>query len=345
MRNGDYSALISASGKLKLKATALLAYGDEESRFEAAVLFHDAARIEARALALLPDPSPDVRLANAIERCGCFIEGFDFAAATRTWDEVERLSLAVPPDVASALRARVEPLYQAARRAWDEALSRAPVITAAKFLWDDVPEADRPHARDELAALLALFPGDLTPYVAAVTAAIHDERLDETARAFQRVSRLWPDRPGMRGFALLFLPIATPATEVEETLASTYEDLLRHPTDAMVYLGFIVASLSAFFSGVHPEVHRARALWAAEEGAQRPSEDDEVPKLIELAAPFVKLAMEHPKKFEPLVKKVLRSLGVRDLVGPTSTRVPRLMEGVISGVTSVLWPPPLPLAA
>ena len=73
MMNRDYSALISASGKLKLKATALLGYGDRESRFEAAVLFHDAVRLEAPALALLPEPPPEVRLANAIERWACLV--------------------------------------------------------------------------------------------------------------------------------------------------------------------------------------------------------------------------------------------------------------------------------
>jgi hypothetical protein len=69
-------ALLEA-GKLKLAAKARLAEGGEAAPYEAAVLYHAAARAEQRTLLVMEAPSPEARLANAIERCACLIEGFD----------------------------------------------------------------------------------------------------------------------------------------------------------------------------------------------------------------------------------------------------------------------------
>lgn len=342
----NYSALLEASGKLKLKATSLMAYGDDESRFDAAVLFHDAARLEARALALLPDPPPRVRLASAIERCGCLLEGLDVVQAIHAWQEVEQQSRAVPREEAEALRARIDPLYHAMQRDRAEATSKAPVLTAANFVWSDVPEADRSRVAGEISAVLSRFPGDAVAYFISAMAALHDQRLDDAARAIQRASRLRPDDPFFRGLALLLLPITMDATELEKRLAQTYDDLRREPADGMVYLGFVVASLGAFFAGARPAVQKDRALWAAGEGATRPSKIQGVKRFFALA-PVLELIMDDPERLEPILREVLRSLGVEDRAGPEHAPTHRrLLGAVISGVVTALPPPPqMPLAA
>ena len=59
------------SSKLKLAGTALLAEGGDDARYEAAVLFHAAARAERRSLLAIEAPPPAARLRSAVEICGC----------------------------------------------------------------------------------------------------------------------------------------------------------------------------------------------------------------------------------------------------------------------------------
>jgi len=281
-KQDEYLALVAKSGKRKFRATSLLPYGDEQSRFEAAVLFHEAAAIEGQALSLLDDLSIEVRLGAAIEQCACLVLGLDVVDSARAWREVEEISAGLPAEVASAHRDRLDPLYQEARRDLFKLLERAPILVRAKFQWEKVAEPDKPGARAEIAALLDRFPGEAMFHLIAAKAAIDEARIDELRWAVQRAHRLLPGSPLLRAYWLVMLgdllayPDATMSqTEAEDELARTYEDLQRRPADAVVYLGFIFASLAAFYvtrsRGEDAEVHQQRALWAAEEGAKQPS--------------------------------------------------------------------------
>ena len=60
-----YQATLRTSSTLELRATRMLAEGCDG--FEAAVLFHEAARAERRSHRALDAPTPETRLAAAIE--------------------------------------------------------------------------------------------------------------------------------------------------------------------------------------------------------------------------------------------------------------------------------------
>ena len=88
----EHCDLLIPVGKARLHARTLLAEGDPAERFEAAVLLHDAARAELRALQALEDPSIKTRLAARVEACGCLLLGLDVLSAIPVWRDVEQIA-------------------------------------------------------------------------------------------------------------------------------------------------------------------------------------------------------------------------------------------------------------
>ena len=100
---------ILESSKLKLAAKARLSEGGNDARYEASVLLHEAARADERALLATSAPSPETKLASAIERCGCLIDGRDLLAVLeRAWPDVLEASEWVPVQTAAAMRSRID---------------------------------------------------------------------------------------------------------------------------------------------------------------------------------------------------------------------------------------------
>ncbi|WP_437718795.1 hypothetical protein WMF45_21705 [Sorangium sp. So ce448] len=352
----EYLASLASGGKRKLRANSLLAYGDEESRFEAAVLFHEAADIEARALSLLEDVAPETRLRAAVERCACLVMGFDVVEAARAFRAVEEASAAVPQEVADAHRDRLDRLYFAARQDLTELLKRAPVLVSSRFRWEEIAEPDRPRARAEIETLLQRFPGESTFHLIDAMAALDERRIDDLGRALRRALRLCPDNPVLRAHMLLVtaLSIAHPGSamareEAEAELEKTYQDLNREPTDGVVYLGFMTASLAAFlaafYAGEDASVHGERARWAADIGAHRPSVVSwEVRNHIEGMKQIVKLLTTEPQMMSAFIEDSLREV-LRDshIVqdpggGPPKPKAASLIGGVISAASRWLTP-------
>ncbi|WP_437878746.1 hypothetical protein [Sorangium sp. So ce513] len=352
----EYLASLASGGKRKLRANSLLAYGDEESRFEAAVLFHEAARIEAHALSLLEDVAPETRLRAAVERCACLVMGFDVVEAARAFREVEELSAAVPQETADAHRDRLDRLYFAARQDLTELLKRAPVLVTSRFRWEDIAETDRPRARAELETLLQRFPGESTFHLVDARAALDERRLDDLSRAVRRAHRLCPDNPRLRAYMLLetaqsiaHAGSVTTREEAEAELDRTYQELSREPADGVVYLGFMMASLAAFlaafYAGEGADLHGKRARWAAEVGAQRSSSvSGELREQFEGMRLFIELLTTQPKMLTMIIEDTLRE-ALRDslVVQKPSGGVPQqkaasLIRGVISEASRWLTP-------
>jgi len=351
----DYLALVTKSGKRKLKASSLLPYGDDRSRFQATVLFHEAAELERQALSLLDDPSIEVRLGAAIERCACLVLGLDVVESTLAWREVEELSALLPAEVAGAHRDRLDPLVRGAQRDLQELLTGAPVLHAAKFRWDGVAPPERPRARAELAALLDRVPGDAGFHLIAARAAIDDERMDELRRAVERAHRLMPANPLLRaswlavlGDVLAHPDAAMSRAAAEDELARTHEDLRRDPADAVVYLGFIFASLAAFFvtpPGHEAQLHRQRALWAAEAGVKQPSaSSQEIHRYLEAAGPVIMLLTGQTDAvmglFDMVVRGKLREFGIEGPLdrGPVQPTPADLIRGITWSAARRLTP-------
>ncbi|WP_434048250.1 MULTISPECIES: hypothetical protein [Sorangium] len=348
-------ALLASGGKRKLRASSLLAYGDEESRFEAAVLFHEAADIEARALSLLEDVAPETRLRAAVERCACLVMGFDVVEAARAFREVEEVSAAVPQEAADAHRDRLDRLYFAARQDLTELVKRAPVLVSSRFRWEEIAEPDRPRARAELETLLKRFPGESAFHLVDARAALDERRLDDLSRAVSRAYRLCPGNPLLRAYMLLVTAqsIAHPDStatreEAAAELDSAYQELHREPADGVVYLGFMMASLAAFvaafYAGEDAELHGERARWAAEVGAQRSSIVSGIREQIEGMRLFITLLTTQPKMLTTIIEDTLRE-ALRDshVVQEPSGGLPQqkaasLIRGVISEASRRLTP-------
>ncbi|KYG04186.1 hypothetical protein BE21_48190 [Sorangium cellulosum] len=352
-----YVALLASGGKRKLRANSLLAYGDEESRFEAAVLFHEAAEIERRALSLLEDAAPETRLRAAVERCACLVMGFDVVEAARAFREVEEASAAVPQETANAHRDRLDPLYFAARQDLTELLKRAPVLVSSRFRWEGIAETDRSRARAELDALLQRFPGESTFHLVDARAALDERRFDALGRAVRRAHRLCPDNPLLRAYMLLvtaqsiaYPGSATTREEAEAELDTAYQELNREPADGLVYLGFMTASLAAFLAAFYAgedaaEVHGKRARWAAEVAAQRRSIiSEDIGKYIEAAGPLIELLTTQPQMLTAIIENTLREALLNSDVGRASgeslqqLKAASLIRGVISQASRWLTP-------
>ena len=151
-------ALLEA-GKLKLAAKATLAEGGADARYEAAVLYHAAARAEQRALLALESPSPEARLASAIERCASLIQGFDASAVLDSaWADVLVASAAVEEKTAAAMGARLNEMMSIFLERYQDVRGKAPAIDA----WTEAgcpPGAPRSVHR-ELDRFLKVFPGE-----------------------------------------------------------------------------------------------------------------------------------------------------------------------------------------
>lgn len=105
------AALLEAAGAAKLAAVSAYARGDTAS---AAEHYRRAAQLEADALAALPSPSAETRVASLIEQCGCLLAAGDDAAGLRLWNDAVEVAVAMTHETIEALFSRVRPDVQRA---------------------------------------------------------------------------------------------------------------------------------------------------------------------------------------------------------------------------------------
>ncbi|HZI09678.1 MAG TPA: hypothetical protein VE153_04745 [Myxococcus sp.] len=231
-----YQLGLGESGRLKLRATALLAEGGDTRTFEAAVLLHDAARAEARALLSLETPSPEVRLASAIEQCACLVEGLDPMLAARAWGRVLDAAGAVPETPATAMLSRLKPRYARLESAFGSALRKSPLVARHSGSLELLPTQERQRYVREARQLLARFPG--TPGL--WWAACRIDQLQGRPRAawdsIQRACQLDPDNGHYDAVRLWLMPRVVPEKEVDAYLARSYAGIhLASPEVCLVY--------------------------------------------------------------------------------------------------------------
>src|SRR5437588_1087106 len=103
MRPDPHSIALSEAARLKFRAKSLLVEGE---RFKSAVLFHHAARSEAKALDVLDSPPASTQLASLAEQCWCLLEGFDPPGAATIWGRLLTIEAASGQDL-RAITAKV----------------------------------------------------------------------------------------------------------------------------------------------------------------------------------------------------------------------------------------------
>lgn len=258
-------ALLEA-GKLKLAAKARLAEGGATARYEAAVLYHAAARAEQRTLLIMEAPSPEARLANAIERCACLIEGFDAMGSEIAWADVLVASSAVPERTAAAMRSRIDAtMSELVKRYW-AVLAKTPAFKAA-IEADDPWRASRSLDR-ELDRFLKAFPGDARVW--CIRSFHHVQAGDVTAawEAIQRARELMPEETTFVGMELELVPMHLPPARAEAQLDGIYTQIERGDASMDICTGFVGAAIQLAKKSRHREKLLRQALDAAIAGGR-----------------------------------------------------------------------------
>jgi len=214
-----YELNLASSGKLKLRATALLAEGTAATKLEACVLLHEAARLEKSALSALVGPPAITRLATSVEECFCLVEGRDPPGAANAWGRIIQEKAMVDGATANAMLSRLTPRFDRIQKEF------ALMVNRCKFLkqfWDSrisvfASTAERTRALAELKDVLTAFPGIPGFWWWAY-------RLEEASRKWRSA---WTDlsnamrlEPGNQRFKAMSLLLATQALSHEE--ASEY---------------------------------------------------------------------------------------------------------------------------
>lgn len=211
-------------------------------------------------------------------------------------------------------------MVQELRREIHNLTSNSPILVGAAFRWDNVVARDKPRAREELAHWLKRFPGDPIFCLIDSRAALDARQLDAARRAAVRAHRLQPSHPLCRWVLLLFVAdaIGNPDTlmsraDAQAHLVRTHDELVHEATDALVYLGFMIASFAAFlvaqFHGDDTTTYREWIRWAAEVGSERPSMDPNAPKRVMALGPLLAILMDSPETFTTIVELLMSVVG------------------------------------
>ena len=213
-------ALVEA-GKLKLAAKARLAEGGETARYEAAVLYHAAVRAEHRTLLAMETPSPEARLANAIERCACLIEGFDAMFVLEVaWADVLVASSAVLEKTAAAMRTRVDAKMSEFVSRYTKMLAKVPAFKASIEAGDPWRAPPR-----EIDRFLKVFPGDARVWSIRGDAYLQSGDVTAAWEALQRARELMPAETVYVALELALIPRHLPSAQAEARLDGIYTQI------------------------------------------------------------------------------------------------------------------------
>jgi hypothetical protein len=217
-----YRGNLATSGKLKLRAKALLAEGTGEATFQACVLLHEAARIQRLALEALPVCPPETRLASLIEETWCYVEGRDPPLAAEAWSEVLPAREEVEARAADGMLSRVIPLYAALQREFSLAVHASPEVLALREAGrlDHLPPDSLARARKELGRLLERFPGATSFWWMAYRLAESAGDRGGAWDALRRARELAPTNPRFLAMSVLVAAWALSPVEADKYLAA-----------------------------------------------------------------------------------------------------------------------------
>lgn len=257
------------SGKLKLRATALLAEGGSDERFEAACLLHHAARAEARALRILDAPLPSVRVTSAIERCACLVEGFDPPGAALAWGEVLDALRWAPDTAAAAARDPIDVKRRVQARAWSRAIAASPAYARAVSgaVWIPTMRDPRERLLPELKALLERFPGVAELWLVL---AANEEAEGDFAAAWlsvEQARRLDPEGPQAWAMSLSIAAQALGQADADAQLVQVHAAVESAPWDVCLMAAAVELLMARRWGGERDRWERA--LRATVEGESR----------------------------------------------------------------------------
>jgi tetratricopeptide (TPR) repeat protein len=267
-----YASMLASSGKLKLRAKALLAEGGPDATFKASLLYHEAARAQRRATAALPWCPPASRLGSAVEECWCLVEGLDPPCAADAWASVLQARQDVEATAAEAILSRLGPRYDAQHRAFVSTVRGSPALLAVREarMLVGLDARERAKARKETASVLGAFPGATTLWWMSFRLAEADGDKPSAWKALGRARELDPENPRFLAMSLLVAAWARPPAIAETYLASFRGSLERAPAE--VCLMYALAEITLARKTTNIEERRARwmrARRAADAGIAR----------------------------------------------------------------------------
>jgi len=244
MTDDRYALTLASSGKLKLRAKALLADGSADAIFTASVLLHEAARAQRRATELLPECPPLTRLTSAVEECACLVEALDPPGAADAWGDVLRSKDGLDAKAVRAVVSRLGPKYESLHGAFARAVAASPALLAMRNARtiDGLTAAERSTARKELAVVLATFPGVTSFWWLGYRLAEAEDDKSAAWDALRRARELEPNNPRFRAMSLLVAAWALPLAAAERHLESARGSLER--SEAELCLMYAVAQIS-----------------------------------------------------------------------------------------------------
>lgn len=273
-----HDALLRTGARMKVQALGLLGLRDPNARFQAAVLLHEAALQEVRAVDAVLAPPASARLAVLAEACGCFLRGFDPVLAAIYWGKLLEAGEQALPEVV----VRADDFYrelrehlvaeQAEYRAFVERRRALFAVLPARGL-QGLGARDRQGLRRLLDEMLARFPGVSGLWSYSGHLAWHE---GDHLRAWQESGRAMALRPWVPGFSpapwrLGYVAEGTaPVEEGADLLEQLYAD--RHEQDAETLVMLALAELKLARDEGLPHARLRRAEEAARLAGCRPTQ-------------------------------------------------------------------------
>jgi hypothetical protein len=279
-----YRLVVLEAGKLKLAAKARLAEGGQVAPYEAAVLYHAAARAEQRALLARELPSPEARLASAIERCASLILGFDATAVLDVgWADVLVASAAVEEKTAAAMRTRIDEMMSSFIEKYRKVVEKKPAFDVSRETRRLVGSPR--SVRLALDRCLKAFPDDAFMWALRSSSYFEDGDVAAAWEAIRRARELMPEETSFVGWEIRLVAKHLPTAQAEARLAGAHAEIERGEASADVCGGFIVAAMDLVPKSAHRAELLGQAIHAAREGvraAPRQSEEQKVFRAMEL---------------------------------------------------------------
>ena len=265
-----YNLALGEGGKLKMRATALLAEGGAKNRVEAAVLFHAAARAERRALESLEEVDRATSLAAAIEICWCLLEGFDPTGAAGARGEVLEHARGVPADLAGAMSSRLEVRFRRELTEFNRLFGNASALRALRASGTFVgpTAAERRRVCREIFRLLKRFPGIPGLWWAAYRNAEADGEVETAWGHLRRAHRLDPLNAAFEAMSLTLAPRVLTPSELDKLLAASFNKIQSRKAAPELCLQYALAEISVAKSHLDPE-RLARTRLAVDVGQEQ----------------------------------------------------------------------------
>jgi hypothetical protein len=264
-----YELSLASSGKLKLRAKALLAEGTPDAVFRACILLHEAARIQRRAIGALPACPPVTLLSSRVEECWCFVEGRDPLRAAVTWGEMLRAWEGVEAATAEAIVSRLAPRFRAFQQEFARLATPRLIAMADAGPGAGLSRVEGAKARKDLDVMLARFPGAVNFWSMRCHLAEREGDKLGAWDALGRARQLDPGDPTLAALGLGLAPWALPPADAEQYLAGVRGTIEEAEADICLMYALAEIVLARRARQDERALRWGRARGAAEAGRAR----------------------------------------------------------------------------